>query len=109
MQTQTTITVGEGKSIEAFAKLLKAREKYLHETTEDAAAAIAINALISLRADTATAKPTTARKVAVAKSNKVKIAFPKDSSGKRHYQLSTMSGAKFSPQGNERITYEALV
>lgn len=109
MQTQTTITVGDGKSIEAFAQLLKAREKYLHETTEDAAAAIAINALISLRADTAQAKPNTARKVKVVKSNKVKIAFPKDGSGKRRYQLSTMGGAKFVAQGNERITYEAVM
>lgn len=45
-------TCADGRTLQEFAKLLEARQKYLNETTEDACAAIAIDALKSIRAMT---------------------------------------------------------
>lgn len=50
--TTVEATCADGRTLQEFAKLLEARQKYMNETSEDACAAIAIDALKSIRAMT---------------------------------------------------------
>lgn len=56
-----TATVGDGKTLEQFARLIQEREKWLHENTENTVAAVIMEALRSLRAATLVAKPEKAK------------------------------------------------
>lgn len=56
-----TATVGDGKTLEQFARLIEARREWLHENAENAVAAVVMEALRSLRAATLVAKPEKAK------------------------------------------------
>lgn len=51
------ITCADGRPLKELSNLLKARTKWLGETSEQACAAVMIDVLVSLRATTKVAKP----------------------------------------------------
>lgn len=54
---EVSVTCANGKPLDALAKLLEQRKKWLNETAEQSCAATMLDVLVSIRALTAVAKP----------------------------------------------------
>lgn len=94
--TTVEATVGNGRTLEEFAKLLEARQKYLNETTEDACAAIAIDALKSIRAITKKAtKSTVVKEVKVNQISSLYPSFMSEGGGKKFCLRYTGSNERY--------------
>ena len=95
-------TVGDGRTLHEFAKLLEARQKYLNESTEDACAAIAIDALKSIRAATRVATDKSVEKGV--KVEQVASLYPSFKSvGKKKIFCLRYKGSKKEYKGGARI------
>lgn len=105
MDAPVRITTEGGRPVEALSRLIEARSKWLHETTEDACAAVAIQVLKSLRSATREASPEKiARKAKVSLAKNLHVGFPKIG-GRRKFRVLTSGKIEFRPKENERIIY----
>jgi hypothetical protein len=100
--TDVSITVADGRTVKEFVKLLEARQTYMKETTDKACAAIAIDALRSIRAATKKLKPKTAENEASVKPVALYPSFKTVGPKKRKFCL-RYKGSNSEYHGNEII------
>lgn len=98
-------TVGNGRTLEEFSKLIAARSKYLGETAADAVAACAIDALKSIRAATGKATKRSVSKDVEVKEDGTLVPSFKTVGGAKKFCIRNRGGAEY--KGNEKISVAA--
>ena len=102
MGVQVSATVGDGKTLEQFGKLIAKRIKYMGETSRDAIAACAVDALRSIRA--LTSKATRRSVVSDVEVKQEKSLYPSfRSEGGRKKLCLRFTGSKRQYRGKERV------
>lgn len=100
-------TVGNGRTLEEFSKLIAARSKYLGETAADAVAACAIDALKSIRAATGKATKRSVSKDVEVKEDGTLVPSFKTVGGAKKFcvRYKGKGGAEY--KGNEKVSVAA--
>lgn len=98
-------TVGNGRTLQEFSKLIAARSKYLGETAADAVAACAIDALKSIRAVTAKATKRSVSKDVEVKQDGALVPSFKTVGGAKKFCIRNRGGAEY--KGNEKFSVAA--
>lgn len=98
-------TVGNGRTLQEFSRLIAARSKYLGETAADAVAACAIDALKSIRAVTAKATKRSVSKDVEVKQDGALVPSFKTVGGAKKFCIRNRGGAEY--KGDEKISVAA--